>query len=127
MRYFIHLQTGMVLTLLFKFIGLKNYLRTVKDATYWTSFWFTIKFSIFVVVISNLIGFFWAYVLSGDIPYKNFWRALIYCAAYYCGVVLDFCGDSFSRMYLSSLVTGPALSGLPSSGLQLRNLLSGHW
>ena len=55
----------------FKFIGLKNYLRTVKDATYWTSFWFTIKFSIFVVVISNLIGFFWAYVLSGDIPYKN--------------------------------------------------------
>ena len=38
----------------FKFIGLKNYLRTVKDATYWTSFWFTIKFSIFVVVISNL-------------------------------------------------------------------------
>ena len=62
----------------FKFIGLKNYLRTVKDATYWTSFWFTIKFSIFVVVISNLIGFFWAYVLSGDIPYKNFWRALIY-------------------------------------------------
>ena len=41
----------------FKFIGLKNYLRTVKDATYWTSFWFTIKFSIFVVVISNLIGF----------------------------------------------------------------------
>ena len=108
----------------FKFIGLKNYLRTVKDATYWTSFWFTIKFSIFVVVISNLIGFFWAYVLSGDIPYKNFWRALIYAPRIIGGVVL---GDSFSRMYLSSLVTGPALSGLPSSGLQLRNLLSGHW
>ena len=74
----------------FKFIGLKNYLRTVKDATYWTSFWFTIKFSIFVVVISNLIGFFWAYVLSGDIPYKNFWRALIYAPRIICCVVLGF-------------------------------------
>ncbi len=75
---------------IFKFIGLKNYLRTVKDATYWTSFWFTIKFSIFVVVISNLIGFFWAYVLSGDIPYKNFWRALIYAPRIIGGVVLGF-------------------------------------
>ena len=74
----------------FKFIGLKNYLRTVKDATYWTSFWFTIKFSIFVVVISNLIGFFWAYVLSGDIPCKNFWRALIYAPRIIGGVVLGF-------------------------------------
>ena len=74
----------------FKFIGLKNYLRTVKDATYWTSFWFTIKFSIFVVVISNLIGFFWAYVLSGDIPYKNFWRALIYAPRIIGGVILGF-------------------------------------
>lgn len=74
----------------FKFIGLKNYLRTVKDATYWTSFWFTIKFSIFVVVISNLIGFFWAYVLSGDIPYKNVWRALIYAPRIIGGVVLGF-------------------------------------
>ena len=74
----------------FKFIGLKNYLRTVKDATYWTSFWFTIKFSIFVVVISNLIGFFWAYVLSGDIPYKNFWRALIYAPRIIGGVVRGF-------------------------------------
>ena len=74
----------------FKFIGLKNYLRTVKDATYWTSFCFTIKFSIFVVVISNLIGFFWAYLLSGYIPYKNFWRALIYAPRIIGGFVLGF-------------------------------------
>ncbi len=74
----------------FQFIGIKNYLRAIKDATYWTSFWFTIKFSIFVVVISNLIGFSWAYVLSGDIPYKNFWRALIYAPRIIGGVVLGF-------------------------------------
>ena len=33
---------------------------------------------------------FWAYVLSGDIPYKNFWRALIYAPRIIGGVVLGF-------------------------------------
>ena len=74
----------------FKFMGIKNYLRAIKDETYWTSFWFTIKFSVFVVIISNVIGFAWAYVLSGDIPYKNFWRALIYAPRIIGGVVLGF-------------------------------------
>ncbi len=75
----------------FKIIGIKNYIRAVKDETYWTSFWFTMKFSVFVVVISNLIGFSWAYVLSGDhIPCKNFWRALIYAPRIIGGVVLGF-------------------------------------
>ncbi len=74
----------------FKFMGIKNYIRAVKDGTYWTSFWFTVKFSVFVVVISNLIGFTWAYLLSGDIPYKNFWRALIYAPRIIGGVVLGF-------------------------------------
>ena len=74
----------------FKFMGIKNYIRAVRDGTYWTSFWFTIKFSVFVVVIANLIGFTWAYLLSGDIPYKNFWRALIYAPRIIGGVVLGF-------------------------------------
>lgn len=74
----------------FKFMGIKNYIRAVKDETYWTSFWFTIKFSAYVVIISNLIGFTWAYVLSGDIPCRNFWRALIYAPRIIGGVVLGF-------------------------------------
>jgi len=74
----------------FHFVGLANYTKAVKDSTYWTSFWFTARFSFFVVVISNLIGFFWAYILSGDIPFKNFWRALIYAPRIIGGVILGF-------------------------------------
>ena len=74
----------------FDIIGIKNYIRAIEDETYWTSFWFTIKFSIFVVLFSNVIGFAWAYVLSGDLPYKNFWRALIYAPRIIGGVVLGF-------------------------------------
>ena len=49
-----------------------------------------IKFPAYVVIISNLIGFTWAYLLSGDIPYRNFWRALIYAPRIIGGVVLGF-------------------------------------
>lgn len=74
----------------FKITGLKNYIKAINDETYWASFWFTVKFSFFVVLFSNLIGFAWAYVLSGDVPLKNFWRALIYAPRIIGGVVLGF-------------------------------------
>ena len=38
------------------FVGLRNYMRAFKDATYWTSLWFTIKFSFFVILFSNLLA-----------------------------------------------------------------------
>lgn len=74
----------------FKFMGIKNYIRAVRDETYWTSFWFTIKFSVAVVTFSNLIAFCWAYILSKDIPFRNFWRALIYVPRIIGGVILGF-------------------------------------
>lgn len=74
----------------YKFVGMKNYIKAVKDSTYWTSFWFTVRFSIYVVIISNLIGFIWAYILRNDMPLKNFWRALIYAPRIIGGVILGF-------------------------------------
>jgi len=74
----------------FGWVGLKNYLRTIEDERYWTSLWFTIKFSVCVVVFSNFLAFFWAYILSKDIPFRNFWRALIYVPRIIGGVILGF-------------------------------------
>ncbi len=74
----------------YQFVGLKNYAKALQDATYWTSFWFTVRFSVCVIVFSNIIAFFWAYLLSGEIPYKNFWRALIYVPRIIGGVILGF-------------------------------------
>ncbi len=72
------------------FVGLRNYMRAFKDATYWTSLWFTIKFSFFVILFSNLLAFIWAYILSKDIPLRNLWRALIYVPRIIGGVILGF-------------------------------------
>lgn len=74
----------------FNFVGLYNYIRTFQDKTYWTAMWFTLKFSFFVVVISNLLAFGWALILSKELPLRNFWRALIYVPRIVGGVILGF-------------------------------------
>ena len=74
----------------FKFVGFRNFIRTWRDSRYWTSLLFTIRFSFYVVLLSNLIAFFWAYILSKDIPLRNFWRALIYVPRIIGGVILGY-------------------------------------
>lgn len=74
----------------YKLMGFKNYLRAFNDGTYWVSMWFTIKFSFCVVVFSNLLAFFWAYILSKDIPLRNLWRAVIYVPRIIGGVILGY-------------------------------------
>lgn len=74
----------------FKMVGVKNYLKAFRDSRYWTALFFTIKFSICVVFFSNLIAFCWAYILSKDIPLRNFWRALIYLPRIIGGVILGY-------------------------------------
>ncbi len=74
----------------FKFVGMKNYIKTWRDSRYWTSLIFTIRFSICVVFFSNFIAFVWAYILSKDIPFRNFWRALIYVPRIIGGVILGY-------------------------------------
>ncbi len=74
----------------YNFLGLKNYQRAIQDETYWVSMWFTIKFSFCVVVASNLLAFFWAYLLSRPIPLRNLWRAIIYVPRIIGGVILGY-------------------------------------
>ncbi len=74
----------------FKFVGLTQYKKVFRDTKFWQSMWFTIKFSLVVVTLSNLIGFIWAFILSKNIPYRNFFRALIYIPRVIGGVVLGY-------------------------------------
>lgn len=75
----------------YNFVGIKNYLEVIKnDSKYWTSMWFTVKFSVCVVVLSNFIGFWWAYGLSKNIPFRNVMRAGFYLPRIVGGVILGF-------------------------------------
>ena len=71
-------------------VGINNYFRTFQDKGYWKSVWFTIRFSALSVLFSNLIAFCWAYILSKPIPFRNFWRAVIFLPRIIGGVVLGY-------------------------------------
>ena len=74
----------------YKVVGLSNYTRVFQDSKYWTSMWFTIKFTILVTIFTNVIGFAWAYGLSKDVPFRNFMRAGFYMPKIVGGVILGF-------------------------------------
>lgn len=72
------------------FVGISNFLKVFKDAKYWTSMWFTLRFTFFVTVFTNVIGFLWAYGLSKNVPFRNFMRAGFYMPKIVGGVILGF-------------------------------------
>ena len=74
----------------FNNIGFKNYIRVSSDSAFWDSMFFTTKMSAYIVVISNLLAFGWAYILSKDIPFRNLWKALIYLPRVIGGVILGY-------------------------------------
>ena len=74
----------------FKMVGFKQYTKVFRDTQFWKSMWFTIRFSMVVVVLANLIGFMWAYILAKEIPFRNFFRALIFIPRVIGGVVLGY-------------------------------------
>lgn len=74
----------------YKIVGISNYIKVFGDTKYWYSMWFTLKFTFFVTIFTNLIGFFWAYGLSKDVPFRNFMRAGFYMPKIVGGVILGF-------------------------------------
>ena len=74
----------------FDIVNIANYVKVFKDEDYWNSMVFTIKFSALSVIFANLIGFFWAYILSNPIPFRNFWRAVIFLPRIIGGVILGY-------------------------------------
>lgn len=90
-------------------VGLKNYFRAIQDKGYWKSVWFTMRFSVLAFLFSNLIAFCWAYILSKPIPFRNFWRAIIFLPRIIGGVVL---GYLWRFIFQSAFVQFGQASGL---------------
>lgn len=72
------------------FVGISNFVKVFNDAKYWTSMWFTLRFTFFVTLFTNVIGFLWAYGLSKNVPFRNFMRAGFYMPKIVGGVILGF-------------------------------------
>ena len=101
-----------------KFIGLGNYARVFKDASFLDAFWFTVLFAIVSIVSINVIAFALALVLTRDnLKGTNIFRTVFFMPNLIGGIVLGYIWQILINCVLS-LVAEPLLA---------LNSTAGYW
>jgi raffinose/stachyose/melibiose transport system permease protein len=72
------------------FVGFCNYASVLTDVTFWSSFFLTVKYVLFTVILINLIAFLLAYVLTGGIKGQNLFRSGFFVPNLIGGIVLGY-------------------------------------
>ncbi len=72
------------------FVGLSNYIEVFKDDVFWSSMVITLKYVFFVVVITNIIAFFLAFILTSGLKFENIFRSGFFTPNLLGGIVLGF-------------------------------------
>ena len=72
------------------FVGLQNFADAFKDTTYWQAMGRTVIYSIFAVILINIVAFLLAYLLTSGIKGQNFFRAGFFVPNLIGGIVLGY-------------------------------------
>lgn len=76
------------LSSVYAFTGIKNYITLFTSQAFWTSFTVTLKYVFAMVILTNIIAFFLAYILTSGIRGENFFRAGFFSSNLIGGIVL---------------------------------------
>ncbi|RUT31977.1 sugar ABC transporter permease [Paenibacillus zeisoli] len=72
-------------------VGLNNYIHIfTKDPDFLNSFWFTVKFTVLGVVLTNVLGFILAYLLTKPLATRNVMRTVFFMPHVIGGLLLGF-------------------------------------
>jgi len=74
----------------YNILGLANFNTLMADSQFWQSAWFTLRFAVCVVILTNVIGFTLAYILTKRLHLSNFFRAGFYLPNIIGGLVLGY-------------------------------------
>lgn len=72
------------------FAGLSNYIEVFKDKAFWSSFQLTLYYVFFTVILTNIIAFLLAYILTSGIKAQNFFRSGFFTPNLIGGVILGY-------------------------------------
>jgi raffinose/stachyose/melibiose transport system permease protein len=63
----------------YNFVGFSNYIEAFRDdSAFRSSFWFTLKYTIFIFVIQNVVALFLALLIESRIKSKGFFRTIFF-------------------------------------------------
>ena len=72
------------------FVGLENFANAFKDTTYWQAMGRTVIYSIFAVILINVVAFALAYLVTSGVKGQNFFRAGFFVPNLIGGIVLGY-------------------------------------
>ena len=72
------------------FVGLQNFVNAFKDTTYWQAMGRTVIYSVFAVVLINIVAFALAYLVTSGVKGQNFFCAGFFVPNLIGGIVLGY-------------------------------------
>ena len=91
------------------FVGLQNFAAAFNDTTYWQAMGRTLVYSVFAVILINIVAFALAYLVTSGVKGQNFFRAGFFVPNLIGGIVLGYVWQFvFNRAFVA---IGKALGG----------------
>ena len=91
------------------FVGMQNFVDAFKDTTYWQAMGRTVIYSVFAVILINVVAFALAYLVTSGVKGQNFFRAGFFVPNLIGGIVLGYVWKFvFNRAFVA---IGNAISG----------------
>ena len=113
-------------------VGLTNYAAAFSDKDYWAALGRTAIYSVFAVVLINILAFFLAYLVTSGVKGQNFFRSGFFVPNLIGGIVLGYVWKFvFNRAFvaLASAISGgtaPSILSTPS-GAMLALIIVSVW
>lgn len=109
-----------------EWVGLDNFKQIfTNDSAFAQSFWFTTKFTIVGVILTNLVGFFLAYFLTKNIRARNWLRTIFFMPNVIGGLLLGFI---WQFIFIKGFATVGEATGIPFFNLPwLGDEVTGFW
>lgn len=105
------------------FVGLSNFAEAFKDTAYWQAMGRTVIYSVFAVVLINIVAFALAYLVTTGVRGQNFFRAGFFVPNLIGGIVLGYVWKFvFNRAFvaIASAIAGgtaPSLLSTPNGAM----------
>jgi raffinose/stachyose/melibiose transport system permease protein len=103
------------------FVGLANYAAMLADGKFWSSFLLTLRFVLVAVVLTNVIGFALAYLLTKGLKSSNFFKASFFATNLIGGIIVGLIWRFIFNEGLVALADALRLGSLRTSMLSSPN------
>ena len=105
------------LSLDINFIGLKNYKTVFSDATFLSAFLKTVIYVLFTVIVSNVVGFFLALVVTSGIRFQGLFRTGFFTPNIIGGIILGYIWNFIFSYAITSVGKTMGIESLSTSWL----------